>query len=169
MKTANWDSSPAGTSHFNPLGRSVHWFSKVAGGWKMYKGGAWVHCSYSDHLLRDLIARPADAESWDGQGNPPAGTACEFLSGGIWSACTFEASIKGLSVFYVDGVIIADEYAGQYKFRPVRTPEQIADEENRAAAIEEMKRITGDIELYPTWGDALAALYDAGLRLPVAA
>jgi hypothetical protein len=170
MKSANWDSAPAGTTHFNPLGRSVYWFSQTASGWRMYKGGAWVHCSYSEQLLRALIKRPDDSKSWDGQGQPPPGTACEFLNGGIWTGCIFEASIRGLSVFTIPaGELVTDEYAGQYKFRPVRTPEQIADEANRAATVAEMNRIVGDIEKYPTWTDALAGLYDAGLRFPVAA
>jgi hypothetical protein len=167
MKQADWNSAPAGTTHFNPLGRTVFWFYKAAGGWLMFKGDAWVQCHYAEKVLRALVERPADVAVWSGDGSPPLGAECEVCIGGNWTVCTFEASIRGRSVFYANGVIRAEEYARQFTFRPVRTPEQIANEANRLAAIEEMKQITGDINAYPTWDDALSGLYDAGLRMVV--
>ena len=41
-------------------------------------------------------------------------------------------------------------------FRPLCT--------EREKAIEELNTLVGDIEKYPTWRDAIAAIYDAGYR-----
>lgn len=120
-----------------------------------------------------LFERPAKVE-WDGQGLPPVGTVCEAIHEDINSGKPVKAEIlkhhdNGLSVafFWVDAPVEAEGnlYWAQ-RFRPLRTPEQIAAEE-REKAIDAM------LDLDPPHENGLGLtsrrqfceiLFDAGYR-----
>ena len=115
--------------------------------------------------------------SWSGEGLPPVGVVCEANFVGSWTE--FELRYYGESY-----VIFKTRYEVQrtridfdtcgVKFRPIRTPEQIAADE-REAAIGEMvqaiclARCSLDCTPLSPADEAKcasAALYDAGYRKP---
>lgn len=108
------------------------------------------------------FSQPAD---WDGEGLPPVGTVCEITHSG-WGHRGWErVTINYISTEYA---ITTQEHGEQHwhmrnvKFRPIRTPEQIAAEE-RAADIKAMCEHgidAGDCTIEMT----CAALHDAGYR-----
>lgn len=120
--------------------------------------------------------RPAP---WSGEGLPPAGTVCEFISdmddGSDWhpqlrngmrveviAHFNTGASDVAAFVFDYDGTTRQVEQAVADCFRPIRTPEQIAAEE-RSKAIDAMCKECG----YDGGGATYytcAGLYDAGYR-----
>ena len=102
-------------------------------------------------------------KEWCGEGVPPIGTICEYYcsEGDEWRKCEVVA-------YYLSNTVAVDVldssavclHFGLGLFRPVRTPEQIAEEE-RLAAIDEMMDFVGS---YSTLRDAMGLLYDAGYR-----
>ena len=112
--------------------------------------------------------RPAP---WAGEGLPPVGTVCEFKSTQHDGPHEFEP----VEVMYTSKVTVvvkrldADRgmeeellcHPGTAKFRPIRTPEQIAAEE-RLKAVAEMEACRPFI--YTDDKQFCFALYDAGYR-----
>lgn len=126
-----------------------------------------ILCDDFTYLVRQphVIARPV-VPTWTGTGLPPVGIDCEYMKrgGAEWFYCTVIAHHDGGAVVAVhEGDLSYSYWNDSSHFRPIRTPEQIAAEK-REKAIQAMHDIVGDIEKIPTWDDALAALYDAGLR-----
>jgi hypothetical protein len=106
---------------------------------------------------------------WDGEGLPPVGVICEAANphGDDWCRCIILAWDAECAVFRTE---IGSGYPYIYdglrigSFRPIRTPEQIAQQE-RQAAIEEMDAVfSSNFEGHRK--DGLQALYDAGYRKP---
>lgn len=92
-------------------------------------------------------------QNWTGDGLPSVGTVCEWFSEDYgWLVGRVVGHDDGLSV-----ISHSDGYTGCHpeQVRPLRTPEQIAEEERKAAGLE-----LG--ELYVKGG--LIAIYDAGWR-----
>lgn len=104
---------------------------------------------------------------WNGEGLPPVGTVCEVdgSSGPTgWAGCTIR--------YVSDDVIVFKRAAygfesfstiGEYSFRPIRTPEQIAAEVRRV----EIKHIQAAsvVNCGPYITESAAgAIYDAGYR-----
>lgn len=122
---------------------------------------------------------PADEAPavWDGKGIPPADTVCEFNSnwahaagGSTWHIVTVVFSsaesyvVRRNSAPEGETTELCGPATGYEisRFRPIRTPEQIAAEE-REKAIDDMERIV------PHLGSVAAGkLYDAGYRKQVA-
>jgi hypothetical protein len=112
---------------------------------------------------------------WDGEGLPPVGAECEYrVLNGPWYRCEVGYSffdgehrcfvIKCPHLEYEQVSRIEPGSEGSIEFRPVRTPEQIAQQE-RQAAIEEMDAVfSSNFEGHRK--DGLQALYDAGYRKP---
>lgn len=130
---------------------------------------SWAESKHRGGFGSDFIPRPT-TPAWNGpqDGLPPVGTVCEYR----WSSVEW----RGATVFAIktkqDGgeCALVDLDGNDWswsnhpdQFRPIRTPEQIAEQE-RELAVERMSLIVGDIETVPTWADALRTLYDAGLR-----
>ena len=101
------------------------------------------------------------SKEWDGEGVPPIGAVCEYYwpDRGKWRKCEVVA-------YYFSNVVAIDVFDStavsliHSSFRPIKTPEQIAEEE-RLHAIDEM------YDLILGWGvekRMLAVLYDAGYR-----
>lgn len=117
---------------------------------------------------RDALSKPAAAE-WDGVGRPPLGTICEFTqSNSPFARCEVVFSSPWVTVvrgkgFDDDAVDIAVSCMDKdARFRPVRTPEQIAAEE-RETAIAEIFRVCG-VRAGDGGREVAQRIYDAGYR-----
>ncbi|AWF65436.1 hypothetical protein CSB92_6137 [Pseudomonas aeruginosa] len=115
-----------------------------------------------DESMQNLIARPVEPATWDGQGLPPTGLLVEWKSGldHEWRRVTVLAYANGdawLQPEDGDSFIVGNPE----NFRRIRTPEQIAAEEREKAVGDMAMSIQGVPYQYPT----LYALYDAGWRL----
>jgi hypothetical protein len=106
-------------------------------------------------------------QEWTGEGLPPVGTVCEYLGAhqyDQWSKVTIFAEWKDL--VFVDFGDGWRQERDSSRFRPIRTPEQIAAEE-RSIAVSEIVHAVG----WPagTIGATEAAerIYDAGYRKQV--
>lgn len=168
----DWSTAPEGATHYQPESRGFHaaWF-RLQGGearemWVVIPGGALEHIidpTAFDESMQNLIARPVEPATWNGQGLPPVGTVCEVKHRDIgWVRCEIVAhksfSCGGLThaIAWIDENTL-DQSQG-LRFRPIRTPEQIAAEE-REKAIEEMCFAEETLTVKQA-----KALYDAGYR-----
>ncbi|HCF3798316.1 TPA: hypothetical protein NIE45_001424 [Pseudomonas aeruginosa] len=180
----DWSKAPEGATHYQPESRGFHaaWF-RLQGGkaremWVVIPGGALEHIidpTVFDESMQNLIARPAEPATWNGQGLPPVGTVCEHY-GTADDLAWLEVEVIGHG--NVDGRNVAFfrygtgsprftvSYSTANNFRPIRTPEQIAAEE-REKAIDAM------LDLDPPHENGLGltsrrqfceTLYDAGYR-----
>jgi hypothetical protein len=163
METIDWSKAPEGDTHYHrPNG---HFYREIAGELMVFIDGEWQK-SHLPGLSRErLIPRPATQPAWSGEGLPPVGVVCEVEKD------TGRALWHKVKILYMgsEHAIVFGEHGEQHfllrgvKFRPIRTPEQIAAHEKKLA-VERMSLIVGDIDTVPTWTDALSVFYDAGLR-----
>lgn len=101
------------------------------------------------------------SKEWDGSGLPPIGAVCEYCrsEGDVWRECVIVSH-------HVAYVVVVDEFGFSAVFlhyglfRHIKTPEQIAKEERRAA-IKEMFEVARGRRGFQ---DILEILYDAGYR-----
>ncbi|WP_236233653.1 hypothetical protein [Pseudomonas tohonis] len=133
-----------------------------------------------DSMARAPIATPTESSTWTGSGLPPVGAVCEFAGGAECADDPFDKDLKvGMQVkiiaHFKDGELLLAaftfdpcnpnrgkatvEQGAQGCFRPIRTPEQIAEEE-RKAAIAEINEVLG----FGPAHDAGERLYLAGYR-----
>ena len=183
MSDIDWNEAPEGATHWEIDNQyaSPSWVRKDADGeWSFWgwncRGWIPMDCPNPERM-RFIYPRPTP---WTGDGLPPVGEVCEVsvshINDGAWTAVEILAHAKHDSD---DAVLVREKNLGTMHgviydrswFRPIRTPEQIAEEE-RKAAIEEMIRAIhpGDINsaitkgLYSVLKQAMADLYDAGYR-----
>jgi hypothetical protein len=108
----------------------------------------------------------AGPPEWTGEGLPPVGTVCEFKANILgWVQATITAVTDLSIVFtrpsYQNGRPLVEErlpHKAIERFRPILTPEQIA-EQDRDKAINQMEFDTGYLDR-----GAFTKLYDAGWR-----
>ncbi|HFQ7428301.1 TPA: hypothetical protein ACHSVW_005954 [Pseudomonas aeruginosa] len=149
----DWSKAPEGATHYQPESRGFHaaWF-RLQGGkaremWVVIPGGALeqiIDPTVFDESMQNLIARPAEPATWDGQGLPPVGIEAEI----IWDSTDVAYYRAKILAHDEDRVVFRwceGESKGQYgsyavlnfgilpTFRPPRTPEQIAAEEREKA------------------------------------
>lgn len=174
----DWSKAPEGATHFAPdgCGVSARWFDMSVG----ELGAVWYESKW--HTIKytanrqDLIARPTPITAeWNGEGLPPVGTVCEINHPTKnWVRCEivahkhFDCGSKPHAIAWIDRDTL-DQSQG-IRFRPARTPEQIAEQERQAAVSEMFNEAQVDFSA----GDlmsaqeyvirALAALYDKGYR-----
>ena len=106
---------------------------------------------------------------WDGVGLPPVGAVCEYQIAGYQRKVKVVAHVseygRKLAVFQN---LYEDTWSSSgclERFRPIRTPEQIAAEE-RERAVQEMQALDPRNMAIGMMGrtDFCRALYDAGYR-----
>lgn len=112
-----------------------------------------------------------NAQSWTGDGLPPVGEVCEVNDqrSGSWTkvdSILAHAHTAGrdVAVFQIGDYIA---YSPADRFRPIRTPEQIAEEERVAAVDEMINAVSKANPQCITIAQAritCMALYDAGYR-----
>jgi hypothetical protein len=107
---------------------------------------------------------------WTGEGLPPVGTVCEIRAHKLtnWDMAKIEFAFRNVVVWgwmgepSMNGLCTA--YAHEVEFRPVRTPEQIAEEERENAVLIAM----GDTRTLGISDNSkrilIERLYDAGYR-----
>ena len=167
MSQIDWKSAPEGATHFGPE-TDTHcesWY-RVEGGkiisfvptgdYPFVLTKAQAGSGYF-HAIDELI------EPWTGKGLPPIGLACEgrVQNGGEWKVMTLKYKSLDFSVFELDGEESPIWNPQYWEFRPIRTPEQIADAE-RKQVIAEMTEIAGGT--YAPRDCIVQRLYDAGYR-----
>lgn len=144
MMDMDWSKAPEGTTHWDPVDKNhLRQYGKVSQYWNIERGWSEKGWQYPDDLstMPRLIARPV----WDGESTPPVGTVCEMtfddgkFSWGYW--------LKTKVLCYGNTMVFVsqetDRKSGEWlegsikaagmKFRPIRTPEQIAAEERNSA------------------------------------
>ena len=155
--SVDWDIAPEGATHFGPSHSYLveHWFKKAGPTWAIWMGGTWDPCIGGIQKLREdtLIQRPMRKE-WTGEGSPPVGVDCEctFDGWGYWRKCRVLCYGKQMIFMEQDGESPDDrKFEGSMnpdgiKFRPIRTPEQIAEDERKegiAQFIADLKKVNG--------------------------
>jgi len=165
----NWSKAPEGATHVALTGGSDNHHV-----WYKIGDGCYQFC-YSDEISLGwiqasgspghgpLIARPVE---WDGQGLPPLGTVCEHQVFGCegWTKATVLAYGKKKTFYRDEQGHEWSRLSDEIKFRPIRTPEQIAKEEEDQA-IHQMgldAGFSGEVQ------DFARHLYRAGYRKQVA-
>lgn len=189
MSTIDWSKAPEGATHALLRSDRAVFFRQDIEAFE-WVAGEWHHVGPDLGELkceRDLIERPAapifapqNDESqnvarvqWDGEGLPPVGVECEVTPhNNVWGFSTLETRPCSVIAYHADfawidlglpGVPVATRI-DKVDFTPIRTPEQIAQQE-RLAAIEEMDAVfSSSFEGHRK--DGLQALYDAGYRKP---
>lgn len=166
----DWSSAPEGATHYCPETEDVMavWFKP--------SGSKWLFALDQTHIRewRDflddfpgempIVERPTP---WDGNGLPPVGTVCEVLNNTLdrpeWERCTILFMGKFKTVYESESchervADVSEDW--MISFRPIRTPEQIAAEQERSS-IKEMADI---ISRKIADSQAAQALWDAGFR-----
>lgn len=122
--------------------------------------------------LEDAAARMAKGVEWDGNGLPPVGAVCEVEFSSGWKQATVFAHAKGAQG-QTDALFAYTRQSGAAdwnwtsdagKFRPIRTPEQIAAKERKAAVDEMLATFKFSEENQETLRAVCFGLYDAGYR-----
>ncbi len=182
MKEIDWRKAPEGAQARCPenelVGIYQAWYKKDAiglveqicpdaglntwtwmGGRRDYPVGA---------VLRPQEIKPSQDQQWSGEGLPPVGSACEVNDErvGLWEKVDevlahSRIAGKDVAVFQIGDYIA---YSPADRFRPVRTPEQVAAAE-REKAIEDIASILDGI--WSSEREAAGFLYDAGYRKQV--
>lgn len=103
---------------------------------------------------------------WTGDGLPPVGTVCEFYADeDTWRRCEVVAHKDGQAVVWVNNAHIFSSSGAS--LRPIRTPEQIAEEERKAEIDVLCADIVGHYEapkMSEHYLGLAAALHDLGYR-----
>lgn len=149
----DWSKAPEDATHYSPGGDvySASWIKWVNGelhGLLKSNDTSWVRLPYQEKDLDQIslhIERPNKQDSWDGEGLPPAGAKCEVDHGGrvFWDIVTIIAH-HGEKAIYED-----PHGHHQYlwgltgDFRPIKTAEQLAEEEREDAANKMFQRFGG--------------------------
>ena len=123
-----------------------------------YTGG-FLNVSWSGGMTIIAQRRPTTEPVWHGAGLPPVGFECEMsYAGDEWRKCTIIAKGSEQIIFKQDGCREFSGHKNNYKFRPIRPPEDVARDEF-------IKELSGNvIEGFSIGTLFAAALYDAGYR-----
>ena len=182
-----WSKAPEDATHAgnSPYEKGViTWFKGISDpasrNYFMNEGSMNAWAISSENLSAwDLIERPKKQEAWDGDGLPPVGTVCEVL----WNESrveylrtkVFGVNEHGQPIHRFDEGPKKYQYqadvlrtaSGTQVFRPIRTAEQLAEEE-KVSAIAEMRDVlmAASDRKSVTLVECLAtvALYEAGYR-----
>lgn len=139
--------------------------------WEVYTpkgcGGVVAVDSVTDWTVRELLDRMSatpvvEPSPWTGDGLPPVGTVCEWFSEDYgWLGGRVVGHDGSVSVISHN-----DGYTGchPHQVRPIRTPEQIAEEERKAAVMEIAKTVHAWIPSSVDSMFAAHAIWDAGYR-----
>lgn len=110
--------------------------------------------------LKPLQFKTITEPVWDGEGLPPVGVECEILWNEYWVKCVVKAYGEEQLIFKAEG---SREWAGHinnYKFRPIRSPEDVA----RDGAIAEMRLVGYTLPAgiaFSISKEEMAEIYDA--------
>jgi hypothetical protein len=110
----------------------------------------------------EQVSEISQVTPWNGEGHPPVGTICEYtdVHGLKWYGCEIIA-YHGDHVWLCTTAAQRDHVKvfGAFRFRPIRTPEQIAEEERERAVDDIAEALARHVDEPRT---AAYAMYDAG-------
>lgn len=148
--------------------------------WEVYTpkgcGGVVAVDSVTDWTVRELLDRMsaapiAEPSPWTGGGLPPVGTVCEVNDQRSESWTKVDSILahahtagRDVAVFQIGDYIA---FSPADRFRPIRTPEQIAEEERKAAykgMLHDLAAVLGISNIDERECDVLHALVEAGYR-----
>lgn len=131
----------------------------------------WLKCTGYTDIPKDLIERPKKQDVWGGVGLPPIGMAsCKYLGAHKYD----EWTVVNIFAHYGHTVFVdfGDGWRAEKdssRFRPIKTAEQLEEEEKKKA-IDDMQRIYEEsmLDYSSRLGHAsrpaIKALYEAGYR-----
>lgn len=171
----NWDEAPEGATHWesDQLGASG-WLMKEKDSWHYWSESsfAWRYMAPpSDHRMHFIYPRPAP---WTGAGLPPVGEVCEARHEEINNGLPVRAEIlkhhangKSAAFYWIDAPEGESNLLWAGRFFPIRTQEQIAEEEREESTLE-MQNVLR-VQLGSSYDSTKATLYsmilyDAGWR-----
>lgn len=140
----DWSKAPAGATHFGPENEEWHeaWYKLDGDEWfdmLTSNDDQWdLAPAIDEERVSQMIQRPAE---WNGTGLPPVGAVCEVEFSSGWKKVTVLAHAKGAQG-QTDALFAYTRQSGAAdwswtsnagKFRPIRTPEQIAAEQRKRA------------------------------------
>lgn len=150
MSQIDWSKAPEGATHYDCREHvSPAFMRKNHNGsdWEYFGMRHWImYGQLSADQEAKLIARP---QPWTGEGLPPVGTVCEYtdLHGLKWYGCEIIAYYGGHVWLRTTGAGRDHvKVVGAFRFRPIRTPEQIASDEREKDSFELFSTIN--------WNDA---------------
>jgi hypothetical protein len=141
----NWNEAPEATHYDKRKGRVPAFMRKSASGneweFRLANGGWMTYGTLTDDQVAKLKKRPAP---WTGEGRPPVGTVCEAkmpprgleYRGQEWIWRRVEVVKSGMPGAENECLVFDLENSAPAwvdMFRPIRTPEQIAAEEQKTA------------------------------------
>ena len=169
----DWSKAPEDATHAgnSPYEKGViTWFKGISDpasrNYFMNEGSMNAWAISSENLSAwDLIVRPKKQEAWSGEGLPPVNCFCEALDedADCWVKVEIYAHTEFMGEAHACAKNGTDMFYGlAHEFRPIKTAEQLAEEE-RKSQIEVMHKIY--MEGASEHKGGLAALYDAGYKL----
>lgn len=98
-----------------------------------YDSGLVADMTIKSHSWKLVEARPKKKDAWDGVGKPPIGIECEVKINDMWHICKtlayHQVSDTAVAVHFLDG---SNSLFWCAAFRPIKTDEQLAEEEIQA-------------------------------------
>jgi len=117
----------------------------------------------SDFCVKCGFDHPSRAE-WSGEGKPPVGTVCEWNPNQDgWVKVEILGHSGEETWFRRDGHESSETCLRMAFFRPIRTPEQIAEDESNKAVYEMAELLKAKVGFGVNLAE-MRALYDAGYR-----
>ena len=168
----DWSKAPEGATHKDP--NTTCFYKLVKDVWHLIYGDGESVVSASlyngETKPSDLIELPKKQEAWDGEGLPPVNCFCETLDedADCWVKVEIYAHTEFMGEAHACAKNGTDMFYGLAReFRPIKTAEQLAEEE-KVAAIAEMRAVlmAASDRKSVTLVECLAtvALYEAGYR-----
>ena len=107
-----------------------------------------------------------DENGWFKRGQlPPAGAVCEVMDGGEWvQTVVVGIDSEGFAVYESTWSDVHYDGGNPLRFRPIKTAEEIAKEQEREAYCDRIYSVLCKAERKNNRSDMAEALYEAGLR-----
>lgn len=153
----DWATHVVNEGNYDAFSEGFDYMSRAT--WTTSKGNEF---NIGNPTLFSVIAerRPITEPVWSGEGLPPVGVECEYeLYSGEWIKCRIE--FVGRELMIVSAVGGEFSCGFHAKFRPIRSPEDVARDE----AIEAMRDVGYTLPAAIRFTkEEMGALYDAGYR-----
>ena len=171
MINIDWSYAPSGATHFHKgdIMYRPHWRKSGFYCDLGLEAFGWIKDTYPSPIS-ECIERPKKQEAWDGVGLPPVNCFCETLDedADCWVKVEIYAHTEFMGETHACAKNGTDMFYGLAReFRPIKTAEQLADEE-KVEAIAEMRAvvIAASDRKRATIAECTAtvALYEAGYR-----
>ncbi len=171
MINIDWSYAPSGATHFHKgdIMYRPHWRKSGFYCDLGLEAFGWIKDTYPSPIS-ECIERPKKQEAWDGEGLPPVNCFCETIDEDAdrWVKVEIYAHTEFMGEAHACAKNGTDMFYGlAHEFRPIKTAEQLAEEE-KVAAIAEMQSVVMSASgcTVSTISECLAivALYEAGYR-----